>query len=64
MSVYADYNAGAPTRPEAIAAMNRALEMGGNARITVDLNRQVVVRPNGEEIGFEIDPFGNDATRL
>ena len=32
-------------------------KMGGNARITVDLNRQVVVRPNGEEIAFEIDPF-------
>jgi 3-isopropylmalate/(R)-2-methylmalate dehydratase small subunit len=31
--------------------------MGGNARITVDLERQVVVRPNGEEIRFEIDPF-------
>jgi 3-isopropylmalate/(R)-2-methylmalate dehydratase small subunit len=31
--------------------------MGGNARITVDLERQVVVRPNGEEIHFEIDPF-------
>ena len=31
--------------------------MGGNARITVDLARQTVVRPNGEEIPFEIDPF-------
>ncbi|GAN77053.1 3-isopropylmalate dehydratase small subunit [Acidisphaera rubrifaciens] len=31
--------------------------LGGNARLTVDLQRQVVVRPNGEEIGFEIDPF-------
>ncbi len=31
--------------------------MGGNARITVDLARQVVVRPSGEEIPFEIDPF-------
>ena len=31
--------------------------MGGNARITVDLARQVVVRPSGEEISFEIDPF-------
>ena len=31
--------------------------LGGNARITVDLERQVVVRPNGEEIPFEIDPF-------
>ncbi|MDW8314593.1 MAG: 3-isopropylmalate dehydratase small subunit [Rhodovarius sp.] len=31
--------------------------LGANARITVDLERQVVVRPNGEEIPFEIDPF-------
>ena len=31
--------------------------LGGNARITVDLARQVVVRPSGEEIHFEIDPF-------
>ena len=31
--------------------------MGGNARLTVDLERQVVVRPNGEEIPFAIDPF-------
>jgi 3-isopropylmalate/(R)-2-methylmalate dehydratase small subunit len=31
--------------------------LGGNARLTVDLERQVVVRPNGQEIRFEIDPF-------
>lgn len=31
--------------------------LGGNARITVDLERQVVVRPSGEEIPFEIDAF-------
>ena len=31
--------------------------LGGNARITVDLAEQVVVRPNGEKIPFEIDPF-------
>ncbi len=31
--------------------------MGGNARITVDLARQVVIRPNGEEISFNVDPF-------
>jgi 3-isopropylmalate/(R)-2-methylmalate dehydratase small subunit len=31
--------------------------MGGNAKLTVDLERQVVVRPNGEEIHFEIDAF-------
>ncbi|MBN9563448.1 MAG: 3-isopropylmalate dehydratase small subunit [Alphaproteobacteria bacterium] len=32
-------------------------KMGGNARLTVDLARQVVVRPSGEEIPFQIDPF-------
>ena len=31
--------------------------MGGNARLTVDLARQVVIRPNGQEIRFEVDPF-------
>src|SRR5277367_4878449 len=31
--------------------------MGGNARITIDLEAQVVVRPNGEKIPFEIDAF-------
>ncbi len=31
--------------------------MGGNAKITVDLEREVVVRPNGEEIPFKIDPL-------
>ena len=30
---------------------------GDNARLTVDLEEQVVVRPNGEKIRFEIDPF-------
>jgi len=32
-------------------------KLGGNARISVDLERQVVVRPNGEEISFQIDPL-------
>jgi 3-isopropylmalate/(R)-2-methylmalate dehydratase small subunit len=32
-------------------------DLGGNARLTIDLERQVVIRPNGEEISFEIDPF-------
>jgi len=42
------------------AVCDRLIEdakLGGNARITVDLDRQVVVRPNGEEIRFEIDAF-------
>jgi 3-isopropylmalate/(R)-2-methylmalate dehydratase small subunit len=29
--------------------------LGGNARLTVDLQRQCLVRPNGEEIAFEVD---------
>ncbi len=29
-SIYCDYNAGAPTRPEAVAAMTHALTLGGN----------------------------------
>ena len=32
-------------------------KLGGNARVTVDLARQVVIRPDGSEIGFEIDAF-------
>jgi 3-isopropylmalate/(R)-2-methylmalate dehydratase small subunit len=32
-------------------------KLGGNARVTIDLERQVVVRPSGEEIPFEIDAF-------
>ena len=31
--------------------------LGPNARLTVDLERQIVVRPNGETISFELDPF-------
>jgi 3-isopropylmalate/(R)-2-methylmalate dehydratase small subunit len=31
--------------------------MGANARLTVDLENQVVIRPNGEKIAFEIDAF-------
>lgn len=32
--------------------------LGGNARLTVDLERQVVVRPNGETVPFDVDPHG------
>ena len=31
--------------------------MGANARITIDLERQVVIRPDGEEFRFEVDAF-------
>jgi 3-isopropylmalate/(R)-2-methylmalate dehydratase small subunit len=42
------------------AVCDRLMEdarLGGNARLTVDLERNVVVRPNGEEIPFEVDPL-------
>ncbi len=34
--------------------------MGTNARLTIDLERQVVVRPDGEEVYFEVDSFRKD----
>lgn len=44
--------------PRAICdALIEDAKLGGNARITIDLERQVVVRPNGEEIPFDVDPF-------
>ena len=44
--------------PRAVCdALIEDARLGGNARLTVDLARQVVVRPSGEEIAFEIDPF-------
>jgi 3-isopropylmalate/(R)-2-methylmalate dehydratase small subunit len=42
---------------ETCAQLMEDATLGANARITVDLERQVVVRPNGEEIPFEVDPF-------
>ena len=38
-------------------ALMEDAKLGANARITVDLARQVVVRPNGEEIPFDVDPL-------
>ena len=44
--------------PEEICAKLREdAGMGANARLTIDLARQVVVRPNGEEIPFTVDSF-------
>jgi 3-isopropylmalate/(R)-2-methylmalate dehydratase small subunit len=43
--------------PRAVCdALMQDARLGGNARLTVDLPRQVVVRPSGEEIPFQIDP--------
>ena len=32
-------------------------QQGGNARITVDLEAQLITRPDGGQIAFEVDPF-------
>jgi 3-isopropylmalate/(R)-2-methylmalate dehydratase small subunit len=46
------------TLPEEICAKLREdAAMGTNAKLTVDLARQVVIRPNGEEIPFTVDAF-------
>ena len=42
---------------EVCEALMEDARLGGNARLTVDLARQVVVRPSGEEIPFEVDAF-------
>lgn len=39
-------------------ALMEDARLGGNARLTVDLERQVIVRPNGEIVPFEVDPHG------
>ena len=43
--------------PEERDALLDDAAKGGNARMTVDLENQKIVRPDGEEISFEIDPF-------
>jgi len=44
--------------PEAeVAKLLEDAERGANARLTVDLAAQTITRPDGEVIGFEVDPF-------
>ena len=44
--------------PRAVCdALMEDARLGGNARLTVDLERQVVIRPSGEEVRFEVDEF-------
>ena len=42
---------------DVVAKLLEDAALGTNARLTIDLERQVVVRPNGEEIPFEVDPL-------
>jgi 3-isopropylmalate/(R)-2-methylmalate dehydratase small subunit len=46
------------TLPRAVCdALMDDARLGGNARLTVDLEAQRILRPNGEQIAFTIDPF-------
>jgi len=46
------------TLPEAeVDKLLADAEKGENARLTIDLERQVITRPDGGEIAFEVDPF-------
>lgn len=42
---------------EQVDTLMEDAELGGNARLTVDLENQEIVRPNGERIPFDVDPF-------
>ncbi|MBO6837767.1 MAG: 3-isopropylmalate dehydratase small subunit [Alphaproteobacteria bacterium] len=42
---------------ETVNALMEKADRGQNAMFTVDLERQVVVDPDGVEISFEVDPF-------
>ncbi|MEQ8346670.1 MAG: 3-isopropylmalate dehydratase small subunit [Sneathiellaceae bacterium] len=38
-------------------ALMEDAQMGGNAVISIDLEKQTVTRPNGESIPFDVEPF-------
>jgi 3-isopropylmalate/(R)-2-methylmalate dehydratase small subunit len=42
---------------DVVAKLMDDASLGTNARLTIDLERQVVVRPSGEEIAFSVDAF-------
>ena len=42
---------------ETVDKLMEDAEKGGNAHLSVDLEKQQIVRPDGEAIDFEIDPF-------
>jgi 3-isopropylmalate/(R)-2-methylmalate dehydratase small subunit len=46
--------------PAAVAALREAVAAAPGARITVDLQRQVLTAPDGTQHGFAIPPFARD----
>jgi 3-isopropylmalate/(R)-2-methylmalate dehydratase small subunit len=43
--------------PETVKLLMEDAEKGANARLTIDLERQTITRPDGSSVRFEIDPF-------
>ncbi len=43
--------------PEQLEDLMGDAEKGGNARLTVDLEAQTIMRPDGSEVRFEVEPF-------
>lgn len=42
---------------EVCESLMKDAEAGANARFTIDLENQLIIRPDGEKVSFEIDPF-------
>ena len=42
---------------ETVALLMDDAQKGANARLTVDLERQIITRPDGSTVSFDIDPF-------
>ena len=43
--------------PETVALLMDDAQKGANARMTVDLQKQTITRPDGTVVAFDIDPF-------
>jgi 3-isopropylmalate/(R)-2-methylmalate dehydratase small subunit len=43
--------------PDQVALLMADAEKGANARVTIDLAKETITRPDGSTISFEIDPF-------
>jgi len=46
-----------PLPQEQVDILMKDAEKGANARMTVDLENQIITTSDGEEIAFEVDPF-------
>jgi len=43
--------------PQTVQLLMEDAEKGANARLTIDLEKEIIVRPDGSTVKFEIDPF-------